>query len=168
MTKPKIIQAYDYVHHPYELVRDHLSKDALAVFSNATNSAAERVETVAAELRVNIAGIEIGKDIDVTIHNVIETPGDAENPPITTIQFKWKAANNPRLFPYMTAEIKIIPLTDAETKIDFFGSYDPPLWKVGSGIDAVVGYRVAEACVLRFVRDIATYLREELSRGEAV
>jgi hypothetical protein len=40
MSKGREISCYDYLNHPYEQVRDALSKDALAVFQSATKAAA--------------------------------------------------------------------------------------------------------------------------------
>jgi hypothetical protein len=57
------------------------------------------------------------------------------------------------------------PLTATETHLDFLGRYDPPLGVVGDAMDALVGRRIAEASVHRFIGDLARYLREELARN---
>ena len=51
-----------------------------------------------------------------------------------------------------------------ETQLDFLGRYDPPLGIVGDAMDALVGRRIAEASVHRFIGDVARYLREEIAR----
>lgn len=53
--KGRKIRCYDYVNHPYERVRRALKKNALIVFQTATNTAASRAQSVAAELRVDFA-----------------------------------------------------------------------------------------------------------------
>ena len=50
-----------------------------------------------------------------------------------------------------------------ETQLDFSGQYEPPLGAVGDAVDALVGHRIAEASVHRFVTDVARYLREHLA-----
>jgi hypothetical protein len=63
----------------------------------------------------------------------------------------------------MSSVLAIYPLTSTETQLDFLGRYDPPLGLVGEAMDAIVGHRIAEASVHRFVTDIARYLREHLA-----
>src|SRR5579862_3938335 len=41
------IRCFDYVNHPYERVRNALSKDAGALFQSATRAAASRAQSVA-------------------------------------------------------------------------------------------------------------------------
>lgn len=155
------IRCYDYVNHPYEPVRDALSKDAGAVFQSATKGAASRAGSIASALRVNIAGIEIAKDVAISI-NSVDQDVDGSPSPNTRLQLEWEATENPRLFPLMKAELTIYPLTATETQLDFAGHYEPPAGALGGVIDSVVGHRIAEASVHRLIEDIATYLRTNL------
>ena len=68
----------------------------------------------------------------------------------------------PRLFPLVKANLSIYPLTATETQLDFKGLYEPPLGLLGKAVNAMVGHRIAEVCVHRFVSDVARYLRETL------
>ena len=56
----------------------------------------------------------------------------------------------------------VYPLSAHETQIDLHGRYRPPLGVVGDAVDALVGHRLAEASVLRFVADSATRINAEL------
>ena len=156
------INVYDYVNHPYGAVRDKLTADAEAVFRNATKAAAARARSVAAELHVNFGGIEVGTDIAISIRSIEEQPKQSTSGPLTRIQLEWEAAKMPRLFPLMKADLSVYPLTSTETQLYLSGNYEPPLGILGSLIDSVVGNRVAEASVHRFITDIAVYLRNEL------
>jgi hypothetical protein len=166
VSKTKMIRVYDYINRPYEEVREKLSQDALTVFRNATKVAALRAKTVASELHINIAGIEVGTDISISIKAIKDQPKKAASPPATRIQLEWEAAKMPRLFPFMKAELIIYPLTATETQLDLSGSYEPPFGVIGSVIDSVVGHRIAEATVHQFITDVAVYLRAELSKTE--
>src|SRR4029453_16883222 len=97
------INVYDYVNHPYAVVRDKLSTDAESVFRNATKAAAARARSVAAELHVNFCGIEGGRQIAISIRSIEEQPKQAMSGPVTRIQLEWEAAKMPRLFPFMKA-----------------------------------------------------------------
>ncbi|MBL8123209.1 MAG: hypothetical protein KIT61_04180 [Pyrinomonadaceae bacterium] len=159
----KTIRVYDYVNHPYDKVRAAIDSDANEVFRNATKVAALRAKSVASELHVNIAGIEVGADIEITVKSIEETQKTVTAPETTRIELEWEAAKMPRLFPFMKAELAIYPLTSTETQLDLRGNYEPPLGIVGSVIDAAVGNRIAEASVHQFISDVAAYLRNELS-----
>src|ERR1700674_2675299 len=99
MSKGREIRCYDYVNHPYEQVREALSRDALAVFQSATKAAASRAQSVAAELRVDIGGIAMEADIKINVKNIDEKASDPMSGPVTRLELEWEAAKMPRLFP---------------------------------------------------------------------
>jgi hypothetical protein len=162
MSKGREIHCFEYVNHPYEQVRDVLCGDALALFQSATKAATTRAHSVAAELRVNIAGIVVGTDIAISVKQVEEHARKVKSPVTTCLQLEWEAAASPHLFPFMCAQLSIYPLTATETQLDFSGTYEPPLGVLGGALDTIVGHRIAEASVHRFVSDVAGYLRTTL------
>jgi hypothetical protein len=153
------IRTFDYVNHPYPAVRQVLADDALGVFQAATRSASSRAETVAAALRVDVAGLHVSTDIVVSLGAIREEEGAS---PVTRIPIHWQAAQRPGLFPVMDAELAIYPLTATETQLDFRGKYEPPLSVLGDAVNAIVGHRLAEASVHRFVAEVAQYLRKHV------
>lgn len=64
----------------------------------------------------------------------------------------------------MKAELSIYALTATETQLDSSGLYEPPLGALGKAANAVVGHRIAEVSVHRFVSDVAEYLRHALTQ----
>ncbi len=162
MSKGREVRCYDYVNHPYAQVRDALRKDAPAIFQAATKAATSRAQSIASELRVDISGIALEADIVISVKSVEEQTPEM-SAPVTRLQLEWQAAKMPGLFPLMKAELSIYPLTASETQLDFAGLYEPPLGMVGKAQDAVVGYRIAEVSVHRFVNDVAGYLRRALA-----
>lgn len=163
MSKGREIRCYDYVNHPYEQVRDELSKDALAVFQSATKAATSRARSIASELRVEMGGIGVQADIIISIKKIEEEASKAKKGPVTLLQLEWQAAKMPALFPLMKANLSIYPLTGTETQLDFSGFYQPPLGAVGKAVDAIIGHRIAEVSVHRFVSDVAGSLRRVLA-----
>ena len=101
MSKAKIIRVYDYVNHPYEEVKNALTGETATVFRNATKVAAERAQSVASELRVNLAGIDVGTEIDISVESVEEIPKKPLATPMTRINLNWEASKMPGLFPFM-------------------------------------------------------------------
>jgi hypothetical protein len=160
MTKGRAIRCYDYVNHPYERVRDAFAGDTLARFQDATRAASSRAESVAAQLRVNIAGVEVAKDIAIEVRSIEEHARGPDGSPSMRLSLQWEAADTPRLFPFMQAELSVYPLTSTETQLDFAGHYEAPLGALGTAMNAIVGHRIAEASVHRFLNDVARHLRE--------
>ena len=157
------IRSYDYVNCPYERVRDALRQNALTVFQWATKAAASRAQSVAAELHVDFGGIGVKTDINISVRNIEEKIVEATSIPTTRLQLEWEAATVPGLFPLMKGELSVYPLTSTETQLDFFGVYEPPFGAVGRTMNAIVGHRIAEVSVHRFVSDVAGYLRQALA-----
>jgi hypothetical protein len=163
MSTGREIRSYDYVNHPYERVRKALSQNALTVFQSATRAAASRAQSVAAELHVDVGGIGVKTDIKILVKSIEEKVADASSTAATRLLLEWEAATMPRLFPLMKAELSIYPLTATETQLDFSGVYEPPFGAVGKTMNAILGHRIAEVCVHRFVSDVAAYLRQALA-----
>jgi len=162
MGKGPEIHCYDYVNHPYEQVRDALSKDAPAVFQSATKAATSRAQSIASQLHVDLGGIGVEADIRISVTNIEEKAPTTMSGPATRLRLEWEAAKMPHLFPLMKAELSVYPLTSTETQLDFLGHYEPPLGALGKAVNAVVGYRIAEVSVHRFLGDVAGYLRKAL------
>ena len=167
MKTRREIRCYDYVNHRYDAVREALTRDALTVFQSATTAAASRAQSVAAALHVDISGMGITTDINISVKKIEEEVVDAGSTPATRLLLEWEAATEPRLFPFMKADLSIYPLTATETQLDFSGVYEPPFGVAGRVIDALVGHRIAEVSVHRFVSDVAGYLRQALATSES-
>jgi hypothetical protein len=151
------------VNHPYERVREALARDALTVFQSATKAAASRAQSIAAELHVDLGVVGIKTDVRIAVKHVTEKAAHGMSPPATRLRLEWEAATMPRLFPLMKAELAIYPLTATETQLDFSGRYEPPFGAAGEALNAVVGHRIAEVSVHRFIGDVAAYLRQTLA-----
>lgn len=164
MSKGREIRSFDYVNFSYERVQKALAEGALDVFRAATSAAASRARSVASSLRVEVAGIEVSKEISISVREIAERARSATASPATRLLLEWEAASSPGMFPMMKAELAVYPLTATETQLDFSGTYEPPLGWLGSAVDTVIGHKIAEASVHRFVSEVAGYLRESLSR----
>lgn len=163
MTKNPEIRCYDYVNQPYERVREALKKDPLVIFQSATKAAASRAQSVASELHVDFGGVGVSTDIRISVKDIEEKAAETISSPKTRLLLEWEAASRPGLFPIMKGELSIYPLTATETQLDFWGLYEPPFGAVGKAVNAVVGHRIAEVSVHRFITDVAGYLRKTLT-----
>jgi hypothetical protein len=163
MISGRKISSYDYVNHPYERVCAALKQDGITVFRSATRAAASRAQSVAAELHVDFAGLGVKADINIVLKGIEEKPRDDISAGSTKLLMEWEAATLPHFFPLMRGELSAYPLTATETQLDFCGTYEPPFGAMGKTMNAIVGHRIAEASVHRFVSDVAGYLRQALA-----
>lgn len=70
----------------------------------------------------------------------------------------WQSANAAVLFPTMEADLGLDDLDGNGSHVSLMGTYRPPMSVIGAAGDQMLGHRVAEACVRRFVLDIADRL----------
>jgi hypothetical protein len=67
----------------------------------------------------------------------------------------WRDSAHDGLFPVLEADLELVGLNGSGCQLSLIGSYRPPLSVVGEVGDRLIGRHVAEACVRRFVLDIA-------------
>lgn len=70
----------------------------------------------------------------------------------------WRSASAQRLVPMLEADLELASLDGYGCQLSLMGSYRPPLSVVGAAGDRLLGHRVAEACVRRFVLELAERL----------
>jgi hypothetical protein len=155
------LRCYDYVNQPFWVVQGALRQDAARIFARATAGAGERALALNVQLRVRIGMIDVATEVKVEVGTIENTTSSSDGYSVMVIPLTWKSASNPNLFPHMQATLLVYPLSNHETQLEFEGVYDPPLGWLGDAIDAAVGHRIAEASVLRFVRDVAALLHAE-------
>ena len=113
--------------------------------------------------------LEIGTDVVIEVLGIEERQeGPAGHTPTSVVRLRWSSARAASLFPAMEAELAIYPLSRDETQIELRGRYRPPFGPVGGALDSLVGHRVAEASVHRFVTDVATQLRAEVTTARSI
>ncbi len=152
------VRVYEYVNRPYAHVSEILRLDAIGVFQRATASATVRARALISTMRASFGPLELGADVVVRVTSV-EEERDAPLGPRTRLRLAWQANQHAELFPTMEATLDVYALGPSETQVDFQGRYRPPLGVVGAAVDALIGHRIAEAAVRRFVEEIAARLR---------
>jgi hypothetical protein len=148
MGMSKELHCYQYVNRPFEAVRRALLVDGVALFER--------------HLQVSIAGLDIGKDVVVKVKRVdlhVEAPGRVAEDAIR-YDLEWHAATAASMFPSMKARLVAYALGANETQLDLTGDYEPPGGVVGNAADWLVGHRIAESSVKRFLDDVAGKLSE--------
>jgi hypothetical protein len=163
MTKE--LHCYEYVNRPYEAVREALINDAVGIFERATQTATGRARALVSNLKVAIAGLEIGKNVVIKVTHVKphkDMPGHVATDALS-LELEWRAETSSALFPAMHATLLAYPLSATETQLDLLGQYEPPGGIFGSAADLLVGHRIAAASVHRFLDEVASRLSQELA-----
>jgi len=156
------IHCYEYVNRSYEDISEELVLGAVGIFQRATSSAAVRATSLVSKLKVTIAGLEVGKNVVVRVLRVDRhakigrTLSEA-----TRLELEWHAETGRALFPSMHASLTAYPLSPGETQLDLEGEYDPPGGLLGDVADRLLGHRIAEASVHKFLQDVASRLAAE-------
>ena len=152
---------YDYVDRTASDIRAMIESHALDVFQTATDRAVEETGRFRSRLHVDIAGFEIGRQVEIEL-------GKADDRGYAVcIPIKWRAKDQAGLFPAMHADLEIVALGDNPplTQIGLMGRYRPPAGLLGAAGDALLMHRVAEASVRRFVTELASRLRGAAQTG---
>jgi hypothetical protein len=162
MSAPRAVRCYQTIDRPFRSVAAVLRHQPFDLLQRATSTAAVRAASLAANLRVEVAGLEVGVRVRLCIRRVRDFQGGTDAPPAVRVELTWDAIRRPGLFPSMLAELTARPLSESDTRLEIDGSYWTPMGALGTAIDAVIGHRIAEASTRHFLEDVAAQLRNEL------
>jgi hypothetical protein len=164
MPRTRTLQAFDYVNQPYEAVRALLCANPRTTFHDATAIGA--AEAARAELRAYVGAAEIAAEVEIDVISTRQALSSLGTPTYS-FALAWSSPRRPNWFPTMQAALTISSLSPGATQLDLDGAYVPPLGLFGVAVDAVALHRFAEAAVAGFVRELAIYLRDEISLRRA-
>ena len=162
MAKPHELRCYDYVNRPYVVVRDALRADVGGIFERATKTATGRAHALAANVKVDLGALEVGTDVVIEVLGVgSATRAQSDAHHVHRLALERGARGS--AVPVDAGAAAVYPLSREETQIEIGGRYVPPLGGVGSALDSLIGHRIPDASVHRFVTDVASLLRSELA-----
>ena len=123
--------------------------DATALLAESASTAYEHGEGL--RMRVGPGGSRSGfaKTVKVTTGAVIVKDDTV------TVPLIWQVIGAGGIFPRLDASLEIAPLSADLTQITLFGRYDPPLGRIGEGLDRLVLHRLAENTIRAFLADVA-------------
>jgi hypothetical protein len=139
-----------HINHPVALCTDVLMSGPRKWFPRLSGKGVGSVG-------VHIAGVPVSKRVVVTLGEPVKTVT------WTVIPLEWKATFPEHLFPKMTGKIELAPVDNAVTRLTVSGMYEPPLGKLGKGLDETVMQGVADATVKELAEAIAKRLDAAVS-----
>ena len=151
------LHTYAYVDRPYATVRMAFAEELVDVLQHASEAAAARAVAVATTLRTQLGPFNLGARVQVDATGFEQTEPGAEHP-MCRLHVRWAAARGRGLFPSMEADLVAHSVGGRETQLALFGVYRPPLGALGSVADMLVGHRLAEASVHRFLEEVVRRL----------
>ncbi len=78
----------------------------------------------------------------------------------TVIPIFWVATGAAVLFPSLEGDIEVAPAGDSATQITMQATYEPPLGRIGRGVNRLLLHRVAEATARTFLGHLGSSLRQ--------
>jgi hypothetical protein len=119
-------------------------------------------ERLSAVIRHDPSGLIHRVELDpefVVELRAVEQEADGMLGPRTRLCLAFSASHHPELLPALDATLDLLTLGPAEAQLDFVGKYRPPHGIVGAVVDRVIGHRIVDAAVHRFVEHVAESLR---------
>ena len=148
----RTLYSYEYVNVPFDAVIRLLADHPDRILGSATDEAATHADEVVRSLSARVAGVEVSHDTRIIVERFVPTGARSGVLPL-----RWRSARAEALFPAMEAglEVAAVSLHPPLTQVSLIGRYRPPLGIAGWAGDALVGHRIAEVAVRRFVRGVA-------------
>ncbi|HVC74921.1 MAG TPA: hypothetical protein VND96_00230 [Candidatus Micrarchaeaceae archaeon] len=106
---------------------------------------------------VHIGGVPVSKRVVVTLGDPVKTAT------WTVIPLEWKATFPEHLFPRMTGRIELAPVDNMVTRLTVSGMYEPPLGRLGKGLNETLMQGVAGTTVKELAEAIAKRLEAAVS-----
>jgi hypothetical protein len=153
------VNCYGYIPRPFDELRALMMRDPIRLLKQATSAGAARAHSLYTELRVG-EGVTVQVDVEVELIRTFDgCPVDgAPTLACAGLELQWKAVSHASLFPLMKAKLSAWPVTANETQLALEAHYQPPLGVLGTAVDAVIGHRIAEATLQRFLDDLIDHL----------
>jgi hypothetical protein len=158
----RTVRHWGYLDIPIQRVQAKLHDEPLRLLERATVSGSARTQELIAHLELNIGPVEIGVDVRPHVEGIEDLPALPGLPTMTRVALSWEATRAPALFPLMHARLEAWPIGPNETLVEIEGEYTPPFSILGGAADAVLGHRIAQASISRFVEDLLAQIRREV------
>lgn len=170
------VLCHEYVQRPFERVRNMMRYEPLNLMRRAIRAAAERSETAAEALHVDVDGTGADPDAHPYVRPMEEEPRAGRLPPVARLEIGWEAGPEPGRLPSLHLELVAWPLSPTETQIEIAGEYRPSDDTAEAGEEGDPDARAAVAAPVhptargvtagapmqRFLDDVVAHIRQDL------
>ncbi len=140
------------VDRPLEVVIGLLESDARSVLSSATETATEAANDVVIHLEGAWRWFDVDETVTAELGELEKTRSSARLP------VGWKADKNKRLLPSLDGHLGVYSLSAKHSELSYTATYAPPLGLFGGVEDFVLGRRILEAVLGRFLAEIVHHI----------
>lgn len=135
---------------------DLMEENPGGVVSGATKAAVSTANEVVVHLEGKWAWFDLDESVDAQV-GALERDRSMARIPLS-----WKADRHKRLLPSLTGHLSIYSLSAKHTEISYTATYTPPLGLFGGVEDFLLGRKVLEAVLGRFLDEIVTHVEDNI------
>jgi hypothetical protein len=130
------------IDQPYALVLQALLAEPGKWLPGLARDAADRLVT---DLAVRVGNVRVARSVEVDVTPPTIYPDRCE------VCVAWKAAEDAAFFPELAGAFKLEHMGQAQSRLSFGATYEPPARVLGQLVDRTFMHRTAEASVREFV-----------------
>ncbi|MDH3731128.1 MAG: hypothetical protein OES13_08405 [Acidimicrobiia bacterium] len=126
-------------------------------------AATKAAVTKANEVIVHLEGRWAWFDLDESVEAVVGALEQDRS--MARVPLSWKADKHKRLLPSLRGHLGLYSLSAKHTEISYTATYAPPLGLFGGIEDFLMGRRILDAVLGRFLEEIVTHLEDRIPAG---
>ena len=144
------------IERPLSSVVATMADDPGEVLANATKAAVSKANEVIVHLEGKWAWFDLDESVQAEVGTLEEDRSMARIP------LSWKADKHKRLLPSLQGHLGFYSLSAKHTELSYTATYAPPLGLFGGIEDFLVGRRVLDAVLGRFLEEVVSHLEVEI------
>ena len=154
---PRELHHTAYARRPYAEICDEVAADPKGVIAAAADAAVRHANQLVANVDAAMAFFAPLDEVDIDVQS-LRRKGNHHS----WLYFTWTADPDRRLLPNVDAQLDLVPLVpagpEALTVLSIHGHYMPPPSMFASMEEAVLGRRIVDAAMHRFLNHLADSL----------
>lgn len=143
------------VEGPFEAISDLLEKDPGGLLSAATEAAAAAANEVIVHLEGKWKWFDLDESVEAEVGTIERTNSMARLP------LSWKADSHKRLLPSLNGHLGLYNMSSKHSELSYTATYAPPLGLFGGLEDFLLGRRILESVLGRFLEELVLYIEEQ-------
>lgn len=150
------------------MARIHLTRRLPTSFEAARVAVSSVLTDLAergAELDTEILGFLVGRDVTLTVDDVVSVDRPLE---VSVIVVRISDAEHPHAFPSFVGEFELVATGECDVELALEGDYHPPAGAAGAAIDMMGLHTVAEKAMRGFFDEIVRRVEKAAQSSDAL
>lgn len=139
----------------FETAADLLAIDAVVVLRLATDAAVAETNDIVLNLVSKWAWFDVHEPVRADVGELSRTRYEV------LVLLSWVADRRRRLLPAVTGHLSVTAISSRHTEVGFVGDYSPPTGLLPSVDERVLGRRVVDAAIGRFLDKVVAHLEQQ-------